>query len=158
MTASAVDRLPDLTLTDHDGRRLSTSELLGDDATVLYLLRAAGCPVCIGHARALVAAHLAGRVPERIVLVVPGGSGEAATVRDKVVARVAALPGTVRIVGSGDAHEAVGLQRTLMLQHSGTVVVDAGHRVRYRRTAAMPTGSYSERDLTAALSALRRSA
>jgi hypothetical protein len=45
-----------------------------------------------------------------------------------------------------------------MLQHSGTIVVDTSRRVRYSRTAAMPTGSYSERDLVAALSALRASA
>jgi len=158
MSASVVDRLPELTLTDHRGHRLSTSELLGGAPTVLYFMRAASCPVCVGHARSLVAAHLAGRVPEPIVLVVPGGADEAGVVHAKVIARVAALPDTVRIVASGDAHETTGLQRTLTLQHSGTVVVDARHRIRYSRTAVMPTGSYSERDLTAALSALRRSA
>ena len=158
MSASVVDRLPELTVTDHGGRRLSTSELLEGAPTVLYFMRAAGCPVCVGHARTLVAAHVAGLVPEPIVLVVPGGADDAAAVHAKVVARVGALPDTVRIVASGDAHETTGLSRTLMLQHSGTVVVDADHRVRYSRTSAMPTASYSERDLTAALTALRRSA
>ena len=159
MSASVVDRLPELTLTDPGGHRLSSSDLLKGDATVLYFLRAAGCPVCIGHARSLVGAHVAGRVPERIVLVVPGGADEAATVHNKVVVRVpSGLPDTVRVVGSGDAHEMTGLLRTAMLQHSGTIVVDASRRVRFSRTAAMPTGSYRERDLVAALAALRASA
>ncbi len=159
MNASVVDRLPELTLTDQDGRRLGSSDLLTGDATVLYFLRAAGCPVCTGHARSLVAAHLAGRVPEPIVLVVPGGAAEAATVHRRVVAKVAAeVPDTVRVGGSGDAHQLAGLFRTAMLQHSGTLVVDAARRVRYTRAAALPTGSYSERELVAALSALRAAA
>jgi len=158
MNASVVDRLPELTVTDHRGHRSNTSQLLGGGTTVLYFLRAASCPVCVGHARSLVAAHVEGRVAERVVLVVPGGAGEAATVHAKVAARVASLPETVRVVGSGDAHEMTGLSRTLMLQHSGTVVVDVQHRVRYSRTSAMPTASYSERDLVAALSALRAAA
>lgn len=158
MTTSIADRLPELTLTAHDGRRLTTSELTAGTTTVLYFLRAAGCPVCLGHARSLVAAHADGRIPEQVVLVVPGGAAEAATVHSRVAARVADLPSTVRVVGSGDAHALTGLTRTLMLQHSGTVVVDAHLRVRYNRTSAMPTASYSERDLAAALSALRRSA
>jgi len=80
-------------------------------------------------------------------------------VHAKVLARVpSGLPDTVRVVASGEAHEMTGLSRTAMLQHSGTLVVDASRRVRYSRTAALPTGSYSERDLTAKLTALRASA
>jgi peroxiredoxin len=159
VNASVVERLPDLPLTDQDGRRLSSSDLLAPDVTVLYFLRAAGCPVCVAHARSLVTAHVAGRVPERIILVVPGGAQEAATVHTKVAARVrTGLPTTVHVVASGDAHEMTGLVRTAMLQHSGTLVVDASGRVRYSRTAVMPTGSYREQDLLAALSALRASA
>jgi peroxiredoxin len=159
VNASVVERLPELPLTDQDGRRLRSSDLLAPGVTVLYFLRAASCAVCIAHARSLATAHVAGRVPEPIILVVPGGAQEASTVHTKVAARVRTeLPTTVQVMGSGDAHEMTGLLRTAMLQHSGTLVVDASRRVRYSRTAVMPTGSYREQDLVAALSALRASA
>jgi hypothetical protein len=157
VNASVVERLPELPLTDQDGRRLRSSDLLAPGVTVLYFLRAASCAVCIAHARSLATAHVAGRVPEPIILVVPGGAQEAAAVHTQVRVRTE-IPPTVQVVGSGDAHEMTGLLRTAMLQHSGTLVVDASRRVRYSRTAVMPTGSYREQDLVAALSALRASA
>jgi hypothetical protein len=44
-----------------------------------------------------------------------------------------------------------GLQRTLVLQHSGIVLVDAAGAVRYRRAAALPTGSFDGTALQAAI-------
>jgi hypothetical protein len=44
-----------------------------------------------------------------------------------------------------------------MLQHSGTLLVDPERTVRYARTVAVPTGSYDEGELLAALAALAAS-
>ena len=85
----------------------------------------------------------------------PGGAGEAAAVERKVAARTAgALPEGVLVLASGDAHRAAGLGRTLVLQHSGTLVVDTQRTIRYALTATLPNRSYDERGLLAALAGL----
>ena len=61
------------------------------------------------------------------------------------------------VLASGDAHRAAGLGKTLVLQHSGTLVVDPDRAIRYALTAALPTRSYDERDLLAALAGLAAS-
>ena len=150
-----ADVLPDLNLTDSDGHPENLSELLASGPAVLYFLRTASCPPCLAHARRLVAARSAGRVQPQVVLVTPGGADDAAAVERKVAARTAgALPEGVLVFASGDAHQAAGLGRSLMLQHSGTMLVDRAGVVRYARTAALPTGSYDERDLLSALTDL----
>lgn len=147
--------LPDLRLTDGDGRAIELSALLATGPAVLYFLRSSSCPACLGHARRLAAARHAGRVSHQVVLVTPGGTSEAADVERKVAARTAGtLPEGVRVVAGGDAHQAAGLGKTVMLQHSGTFVVDPQRNIRYARTAALPTGSYDEGDLLAALAGL----
>jgi hypothetical protein len=50
-----------------------------------------------------------------------------------------------------EAHAAVGLHRTLVLQHSGIVLVDAVGAVWYRRATALPTGSFDGPALQAAI-------
>ena len=149
------DHLPDLHLTDRHAQSVALSELLASGPAVLYFLRTASCPACLAHARRLVAAHSAGLVRPQVVLVTPGGAGEAAAVERKVAARTeGALPGGVLVLASGDAHQAAGFGRTLMLQHSGTLVVDPQRTIRYALTATLPHRSYDEADLLAALESL----
>lgn len=153
--ADDLPALPDLHFTDRHGHSVALSGLLASGPAVLYFLRAASCPACLAHARRLVAAHSAGHVRPQVVLVTPGGAGEAAAVERKVAARTAgALPEGVLVLASGDAHRAAGLGRTFVLQHSGTLVVDTQHTIRYALTATLPNRSYDERGLLAALAGL----
>ncbi|MDG6105108.1 redoxin domain-containing protein [Dactylosporangium aurantiacum] len=133
---------------DATGAEVTVAQLRGGArGVVLYFMRAASCPVCLRHARALAALRLADRDVTPVV-VVPGGAAEAARVR-----RAA---GDVRVVSStgAGAHHAVGLTRTLLLQHSGTLLVDAAGDVRYRLGATLPTGSFDAAALNAAVAAL----
>jgi peroxiredoxin len=149
------DVLPDLKLTDRHGRPVALSDLLASGPAVLYFVRTASCPACLSHARRLVAARSAGRVQPQVVLVTPGGAKEAGDVERKVAARAAGkLPEGVLVVADGDAHRVAGLPKTLMFQHSGTMVVDPQRTIRYARTATLPTRSYDEGDLLAALADL----
>ncbi len=157
MPAAAPDVLPDLDLTDGAGRHVALSGLLASGPAVLYFLRASSCPAGLAHARRLVAARREGRVRPQVVLVTPGGAAQAAEVERRVAGRSAdGLPEGVRTVASGEAHALAGLGRTVMLQHSGTVLVDAQRRIRYAHTATLPTGSYREPELLAALADLDR--
>ncbi len=153
MTSDKLTFLPHLTLTDADGTVIHDADLLGPGLTVLYFLRSASCPACLGHARRLAAARREGRVGVAVVLVTPGGATDAAALRSALTGRSTSgrLPEGVRVVASGDAHALVGLDKTLMLQHSGTLLVDDQRHVRYSRTATVPTGSYREADLLEAL-------
>jgi len=127
---------------------MDVSQLRGDaKGLVLFFMRTAGCAVCVRHVRALARLDLAGRGVAAAV-VVPGGEAEAARVR-----RIA---GGLPVVASPGAaeHRAAGLDRTLLLQHSGTVLIDARGEERYRLVAALPTGSFDAAALTAAIDRL----
>ncbi len=157
MSDAALTVFPDLSLVDDSGRPVDTAALLGSRRTVVFFLRAATCPVCLGHSRRLLTARAEGRLTAPVVLVTPGGAAEAAAVARRVGMRDGAGPG-VTVVASGNAHDAAGLPRQLLLQHSGTFVVDADRRVSYARTAAMPPRSFSEPELLRALADDRPSA
>ena len=134
--------------TDDAGAAVTVAGLRGGArGVVLFFMRAANCAICVRHVRALAAMRLTDRdvIP---VVVVPGGAAEAARVR-----RVA---GAVRVVSStaAAAHHAVGLSRTMLLQHSGTLLVDAAGEVRYRLGAARPTGGFDAAALAAAVDAM----
>src|SRR5688572_21725979 len=100
------------------GQPVAVADLRGSARGVaLFYMRAASCSVCRRHVRALAALGLRDRgvVP---AVVVPGGPGQADRVRRAVGAGV-----TVVSSGGVDAHRAAGLSRTLLMQHSGTVLV-----------------------------------
>jgi hypothetical protein len=133
----------DLTIGRH-----SVSELRGDARGVaLYFMRAAGCAICVRHVRELSRLGLADRKVTPVV-VVPGGDAQAERVR-----RVA---GAVRVVATPDAeaHHAAGLPRAMLVQQSGTLLIDADGQVRYRLAATLPTGGFDAAALTAAVHAL----
>jgi hypothetical protein len=114
---------------------------------VLFFMRAGNCAICLRHVRALTGLDLARRGVAAAV-VVPGGAPDAERVR-----RVA---GSLPVVSSAGAaaHRSVGLNRTLLMRHSGTVLIDARGEERYRLTATLPTGSFDAAALTTAIDRL----
>jgi peroxiredoxin len=143
-------KLPaELGFTNAGGRPVSVADLRrGSRAVVLFFMRAASCGICVRHARNLGALGLAGRGVAAVV-VVPGAVAEATRVRR-------AVGDGVEVVSSSDAqaHHAIGLARTLLIQHSGTVLVDADGYVRYRLGATLPLGSFDGPALLAAVDRL----
>jgi len=138
----------ELTFTDAEGRPVTLAELRGGHrAAALFFMRAGNCLACLRHARNLASLPLA-EDGVRAVVVVPGTPADAARVRRTVGERVATVSST-----GAEAHLAVGLNRTLLLQHSGTLLVDSTGAVRYRLAATLPTGSF---DGPALIDAVRR--
>jgi peroxiredoxin len=148
--------MPELGLLGPDGQGASLSQVRAGRPAVLYFLRSTGCPVCVRHARGLVAlAAECGLGPGvTVVLVVPGGPGEAAGLRRKVLAGEGG-EGPVSAWASGAGHAAAGLGRFLAFQHSGTFVLDPAGLVRYRRTAVLPAQSFSRPELLEALASMK---
>ncbi|MET7420165.1 redoxin domain-containing protein [Dactylosporangium sp. NPDC005555] len=134
--------------TDGTGAQVTVADLRGGTRGVaLYFIRAASCAICVRHVKDLAGLRLDDRDVTPVV-VVPGGEAQAARVR-----RVA---GPVRVVSSAgaEAHHTVGLPRAMLVQQSGTLLVDAKGDVRYRLAATLPTGGFDAAALTAAVAAL----
>ncbi|GAA3279823.1 hypothetical protein GCM10020218_031610 [Dactylosporangium vinaceum] len=114
---------------------------------VLYFVRAANCPICMRHVRTLAGERLRERGVAAAV-VVPGGAAE--------VERVRRVAGDLRVVSSDGVaeHRAAGLDRTLIMQHSGTLLFDGQGREVYRLTATMPQGSFNAAALSKAIDKL----
>jgi hypothetical protein len=74
------------------------------------------------------------------VVVVPGSPAHAARVRRILGDRVAVVSSD-----GAQAHLAAGLHRTLLLQHSGIMLVDSAGVVRYRLASALPTAASTAR-------------
>jgi hypothetical protein len=119
---------------------IDIARLRGDaKGLVVYYMRAANCPICVRHVKALGRLGLAARGIAAVV-VVPGGAAE--------VERIRRVAGAVPVESSRGvaAHRAAGLDRTLLYDASG--------RERYRLVAASPTGSFDAAGLVAALNRL----
>ena len=80
------------------------------------------------------------------MVAVPGPPAHAARVRRILGDRV-----TVVSSDGAPAHLAAGLHRTLLLQHSGIMLIDSAGVVRYRRATALPAGSFDGPALQAAI-------
>ena len=132
--------LPDLPMVDSAGATATLAERTrGDRGAVVFFMRASNCPICRAHVRALEAMAESGELGgARAVVVTPGGAAEAAAV---------ARSTTLDVFGSGDHHRDVGLGRFLTLQHSGTFVLDDSGRVLSRRASALPTASFSRKEI-----------
>jgi len=150
VTVGTDRKLPaDLEFTDAAGQPVRVADLRGDSrAAVLFFMRAANCAICVRHVRSLAGMGLGAR-GIAVVVVVPGTMADAARVR-----RVAGSGLTVVSSTGAEAHQAIGLTRTLLLQHSGTLLVDTGDTIRYRLDATLPTGSFDGPALLAAIDRL----
>jgi peroxiredoxin len=139
--------LPDALVVTPQGDDAKLRTVLEDRPAAVFFMRASTCQVCLKHARTLAA--MAGELADygtHAVVVVPGGRAEAESVANRIGAGA-----TVVASDPEAAHASAGLDRTLFLQHSGTFLVDDEGIVRYEKTAALPTGSFSAKDLRAAL-------
>ncbi|MEO8605197.1 MAG: redoxin domain-containing protein [bacterium] len=150
MDVKIGQRLPALVVGDEHGRHIGLEELRGGGPAVLFFMRAGNCMICMRHARTLanmrveLAAHNV--LP---IVVVPGKAADADAVRRK-------LGAPVRVVYSDTvtAHRAVGLGTSMLMQHSGTFLLDADGTLRHTRAAAMPTGTFDLGELLDALARL----
>jgi len=149
MPVQTEHRFPlDLSVLDAVGSRVTPADLRGQArAVAVYFMRTGTCPVCIQHARALARLDLPTRGVRPVV--VPGSPTHAARVRRILGDRV-----TVVSSDGAQAHLAAGLHRTLLLQHSGIMLVDSAGVVRYRLATALPTGSFDGPALQAAIDRL----
>jgi peroxiredoxin len=150
MTVETDRRFPlDLTVLASDGSQVTVADLRGEArAVAMYFMRTGTCPVCLHHARALVRQDLLA-LDVQPVVVVPGPPEHSARVR-----RLVGDQATVVSSSDAQAHQAGGFHRTLLLQHSGVVLVDAAGVVRYRLESALPTGSFDGPALLAAIERL----
>ncbi|MFB6610719.1 redoxin domain-containing protein [Agromyces sp. NPDC056379] len=137
------DTLPDIPLVDGTGASSRVLDGLGARGAVVFFMRSSTCPVCRAHVRELQRMSDAGLLRgARGIVITPGGAAEAAAVARRT---------TLGVFASGEHHRDVGLGRFLTLQHSGTFVVDGTGRVLAQRTSALPTASFSRREILSAL-------
>ncbi len=135
--------LPNIPLLDASGGASHVLDGLGAGGAVVFFMRSSTCPVCRAHVRELQRMSDAGLLRgARAIVITPGGADEAAAVARRT---------TLRVFASGEHHRDVGLGRFLALQHSGTFVVDASGRVLAQRASALPTSSFSRREILSAL-------
>ena len=137
------DTLPNIPLVDGSGGSSRVMDGIGEHGAVVFFMRSSTCPVCRAHVRELQRMSDTGLLRgARGIVITPGGADEAAAVARRT---------TLRVFASGEHHRDVGLGRFLALQHSGTFVVDASGQVLARRTSALPTSSFSRREILSAL-------
>jgi len=141
-------RIPDIPLIGTDGTRTRLSAEIAGRPAVLFFMRAADCAICAGHARALGRMAAAGELAGALALVIaPGDESEARKAQSRVGSDVV-------VRASGDHHADLGLGRFMLLQHSGTFVVDDHGDVRSAVTSALPTASFSRAKLLEAVTGL----
>jgi len=138
--------LTDIPLLNAAGATSRLSDEIAGAPAVVFFMRAADCAVCAGHARALARMAEAGELRgARAIVIAPGDASEAQRASD----RIGSPALTVR--ASGDHHADLGLDRFLMLQHSGTFVTDPRGTILSATTSALPTASFSAAKVRAAL-------
>ena len=132
--------MPDIALTAADGSAKSLRDLTSGRRAVVFFMRASSCPICNAHVKKI---ERMATADAAVVIVTPGTAADAASVSAKT---------SLQVLASGEnGHAEAGLTRFLGLQHSGTFVLDAEGRVIAARTATLPTGSFDEREVLAAL-------
>ena len=137
------DTLPNIPLVDGSGVSSRVMDGIGEHGAVVFFMRTSTCPVCRAHVRELQRMSDAGLLRgARGIVITPGGAIEASAVARRT---------TLRVFASGEHHRDVGLGRFLALQHSGTFVVDASGHVLAQRASALPTSSFSRREILSAL-------
>ena len=145
-TPTVGNRIADLPLLDAEGRESALSEHISGRPAVVFFMRAADCPVCLAHTRALGQLIASGALDGVAVLVIaPGGAASARTARGRI-----SSPSIV-VRASGEHHSDVGLGKFLGLQHSGTFVLDANGLILSAQTSALPTASFSRSKVLATL-------
>jgi peroxiredoxin len=142
---------PGLELPSHDGRTIALDDSRGREHVVLYFGRAATCTNMLRHARQL--ARMKDALARRgatAAIVLPASRRAAAA-----VARLLRTPYPVLADRTRTAHAAFGLPKSLvLLQHSGTFIVDKAGVLRYALRAADPRRAFDRSALLRALDRL----
>lgn len=116
-------------------------------------MRSTSCPICNRHVR-----DLAQRADDlaaddvRVLIAVPEDRPEAVKWKEEH-----GIPFPVLTGRHENPHELVGLSRKVFgsMQQSGSILVDRQGIVRHAHGATLPTNSYDEPGITAAIASLR---
>jgi peroxiredoxin len=140
--------MPEIHLVAANGKESRLASQLGEGGAVVFFMRAASCPICLAHAANAVRMAEAGQLgTARLIVITPGDAKDAATVARRLNSNA------VDAWASGTAHANAGLGRTMLIQHSGTFVLDAAGTVLHAQTSVLPTGNFSAEAVRAALGA-----
>ncbi|MEO5922139.1 MAG: redoxin family protein [Pseudolysinimonas sp.] len=139
-------RMTDIELVDSHGRMTTLDEARNGRRAVIFFLRASDCPICIAHSKKLVAMATAGELGDAALILVAPGDAEAAAGVEKRVGS-----DTAHVFASRGGHADVGLGVFLMLQHSGTFVLDETATILMAMTSPLPTSSFSASKVRSAL-------
>ncbi len=137
------DTLPNIPLVDEAGTASRVMDDVGEHGAVVFFMRTSTCPVCHAHVRELQRMSDAGQLRgARAVVVTPGGAAEAAAVaRRTTLSRVRIGRASPRCRTRPVPHHAA--QRHLRRRR--------GRPGAARRASALPTGSFSKREILSAL-------
>ncbi len=136
---------------NHDLRTV-VDRTIGKHPLVLYYMREFGCPICMGHVRQLAArwSELQSLGVGAVAIVGPGAADEALTLRSRVKA-----PQLEIVPDPGHrAFDAVGLQRRMSVQRSGTFVLAADGELHEISTATVPVRVLDSKKLVRTLERL----
>ena len=149
MTTPAVSTtMPDIHLVAANGKESRLANQLGEGGAVVFFMRAASCPICLAHAAQAVRMVEAGELgTAHLIVITPGDAKDAAAVARRLTSPLA------QVWASGTAHTNAGLGVTMLIQHSGTFVLDAAGTVLHAQTSVLPTGNFSAEAVREALSA-----
>jgi peroxiredoxin len=140
------DLIADIPITRADGSASTLRTEIAGAPAVVFFMRAADCPICLGHARTLARLATSGELgAARALVVAPGDASEGRKAQGRIASDA------VGVWASGDHHADLGLGRFLMLQHSGTFVIGEGGKILDAVTSALPTASFSKARILAAL-------
>lgn len=112
-------------------------------STVLYFMRASGCPQCNRHARDLEKLGLELKQKNLdTIIIVPEDIQAAHKVKERNSLTMPVM------AGNGAAHALAGLDKKVLglIQQSGTVVVSQTGEVLYEHIATNPEGSFDAKD------------
>ena len=121
----------------------------GSAPLVLYFMREFACPICMGHVRQLAARHaeLEAGGAGAVAIIGPGGADEARVLRTRVKSE------DLLLVPDPDhlAFDAVGLERRMSIQRSGTFVLAPDGRLHEVSTATVPVRALDYKKLVRTL-------
>ncbi len=127
---------------------------IGAQPVVLYYMREFACPICMGHVRLLAArlSELRSLGVGAVAIIGPGHADEARALRSRVKAP------ELDIVADPEhrAFDAVGLERRMSVQRSGTFVFAPDGQLHEISTATVPIRALDYKRLTRTLEGLER--
>lgn len=142
------DPLPPVALIAPDGTTTTLQAAQRGAPAVVHFMRSSSCPVCLAHIAKIQRMKDAGELGNaEIIVVAPGDRSEAETTAARVSSRAASATSWASI----DGHAELGMVKGALLQHSGTLVIDAEYVLRAATLSANPLQSFSASETAAAI-------